>query len=111
MQEERRERAWIGESLVIEGNLTSSEDMTIAGRVEGDVSARQNALVIAPGARIRGDIVAGTVTVRGEVVGTITAARSVEVGETGSVNGDIVAPRMQVADGAVLTGRLQIATS
>ncbi|MEJ2186162.1 MAG: polymer-forming cytoskeletal protein [Gemmatimonadota bacterium] len=109
--EERRVAAWIGASIVIKGNLTSLEDMTIAGQVEGDVTVREHTLVIAPRARIRGNITARTVAVHGEVLGTITAERRVEVGETGSVDGDIVAPRMVVAEGAVLHGQLGIAAS
>ena len=106
MQEERRVAAWIGASLVINGDLTSSEDMTIAGRVEGDVAVREHDLIIAPGASIRGNIVARSVAVHGEVRGTIAANRKVEVGATGSVEGDITAPRMAVAEGAVLHGRI-----
>src|SRR5690606_24619971 len=60
---ERRVAAWIGASIVIEGNLTSSEDTTIAGRVEGDVVVREHNLVVAPGGRIHGDIIARAVAV------------------------------------------------
>lgn len=109
MPEERREKAWIGGSIVVKGDLTSSEDTTIAGRIEGDVTVRGHTLVIAPQARIRGDIVAGAVTVHGEVRGSITAQRKVEVGGTGSVDGNITAPRMAVAEGAALHGRLELA--
>jgi cytoskeletal protein CcmA (bactofilin family) len=66
---------------------------------------------VAPGARIRGNIVARAVVVHGEVLGTITADRRVEVGDTGSVDGDIVAPRMAVAEGASLRGQLRIAAA
>ena len=111
MQEERRVAAWIGASIVIRGDLTSSEDMTIAGRVEGDVTVRENTVVVAPKATIHGDIVARVVAVHGEVTGTITAAHKVEVGETGSVQGDIITPRMVVAEGAVLHGRVGTAAS
>jgi cytoskeletal protein CcmA (bactofilin family) len=110
-REERRVAAWIGASIVITGDLTSSEDMTIAGRVEGDVAVPEHAVVVAPGARIRGNIVARAVVVHGEVLGTITADRRVEVGDTGSVDGDIVAPRMAVAEGASLRGQLRIAAA
>lgn len=109
--EERRVTAWIGASIVVKGNLTSSEDITIAGQVEGDVIVREHTLVIAPEATIRGTITARTVVVQGAVVGTITAERKVEVGETGVVDGDIVAPRMVVAEGAVLHGQLGVAAS
>jgi cytoskeletal protein CcmA (bactofilin family) len=107
--EERRVTAWIGASVVVKGNLTSLEDMTIAGQIEGDVTVREHTLVIAPRARIRGNIVARTVSVHGEVLGTITAERKIEIGETGSVDGDIVAPRITVAEGAVLHGQLGVA--
>ena len=108
LQEERRENAWIGASIVIRGNLTSSEDMTLAGRVEGDVSVRENTLVIARGSSIRGDVIARAVVVHGEVTGTITARGRVEVGATGSVDGDITAPAAKIAEGAELNGRLTL---
>lgn len=108
MLEERRVAGWIGESVVIKGDLTSKEDMTIAGQVEGDVTVKEHTLVVAPRARIRGNIVAHSVAVSGEVLGTITAERKVEVGETGSVEGDIKAPRIVVAEGATLNGYLGI---
>lgn len=110
-QEERRQRAWIGGSLVIRGDLTSSEDMTIAGRVEGDVSAQNNALILAEGARILGDVTARTVTVQGHVTGSIVANSVVEIGETGSVDGDVRAPSMRVTEGARLHGRLRIGST
>lgn len=109
--EERRVAAWIGASVVIQGDVTSSDDMTIAGEIDGDVRVPRNTLVIAPEARIRGSIVAHHVSVLGKVWGSITADGSVEVGDTGSVDGDIRAPRMAVAEGAALRGRLRIDTS
>jgi cytoskeletal protein CcmA (bactofilin family) len=109
--EERRVAAWIGASILITGNVTSSEDVTIAGRVDGDVAVREHAVVVAPGAKIRGNIVARAVVVHGEVQGTITADQRVEVGETGSIDGDIVTPRMAVAEGASLRGQLRIAAA
>jgi cytoskeletal protein CcmA (bactofilin family) len=109
-REERRVAAWIGASIVVRGDVTSSEDMTIAGQVEGNVAAREHAVVIAPGARINGDITARAVVVHGAVTGTITADHRAEVGETGSVDGDVVTPRMAVAEGAVLRGQVRIAS-
>ena len=111
VKEERRVAAWIGASLVIRGDLASSEDMTIAGRVEGDVSVPKHTLVIAPSARIQGDIVARDVAVHGRVMGSVTADRKVEVGETGSVDGDVRTPRMVIAEGAVLRGRIGVAVA
>lgn len=109
VREERRVAAWIGASIIIRGDLTSSEDLTIAGQIEGDVAVPKHTLVIAPSARIHGDIVARAVAVHGKVMGSVTADGRVEVGETGSVDGDISTPRMVVAEGAVLRGRVGVA--
>lgn len=106
--QERRSRAWIGESVVVGGDLTSSEEMTIAGRVEGDVAVPEHTLIVAPGATIRGDVSARTVEVHGQVLGSITATENVEVGKTGSVRGDIDTSRMKIVEGAALGGRLEV---
>lgn len=108
MPEERRIAAWIGASLVIKGDLTSSEDMTVAGHVRGDVAVSDHSLTISPEGRVSGNIAARSVTVHGEVSGTIAAIQRVEVSATGTVDGDITAPRMVVAEGAVLRGRVDI---
>lgn len=106
--EERRVAAWIGKSVVIDGNVVSSEDLTVAGRINGDVTAADNVLVVAAGARIRGSVSARAVVVQGDVRGSVTGEQRVEVGETGVVHGDIRAPRMVVAEGAAMDGRVAI---
>src|SRR5437870_181799 len=110
LDEERRVVAWVGKSVVFKGDLSSSEDMTIDGRVEGTVKLPDHGLTIGPHAEIRSDIVAKTVTVRGTVTGTITAGDKVVISETGSVEGDIRSPRLVLADGAVLRGRADTLT-
>src|SRR5713226_6091534 len=101
---------WVGQSVVFKGDLSSSEDMTIEGRVEGTVKLDDHSLTIGPNAEIRADIVAKTVTVRGAVTGTITAGDKVVVSGTGSVEGDVISPRLALADGAVLRGRVDTLT-
>src|SRR6266446_619414 len=110
VDEERRVVAWIGKSVVFKGDLSSSEDMMIDGRLEGTVELRDYGLTIGPNAQIRADIVAKTIIVRGSVTGTITAGDKVVVSETGSVEGDIISPRLALADGAVLRGRVDTLT-
>jgi cytoskeletal protein CcmA (bactofilin family) len=104
--EERRLVAWLGKSVLFKGDLTSSEDMAIDGRVEGSIDARGHTLTIGPDADIHATVVAGTVMIQGTVHGTITAEHKVEIRESGSVDGDIVSPRLVLADGAMLRGRV-----
>jgi cytoskeletal protein CcmA (bactofilin family) len=98
--------AWVGQSVVFKGELVSAEDMTIDGRVEGTIEVRDHALTIGPDADIRADIAAKTVTVLGSVVGSIVAREKVDIRETGAVEGNIQSPRLAMADGAVLRGRV-----
>jgi cytoskeletal protein CcmA (bactofilin family) len=105
-QEERRVVAWVGKSVIFKGDLISSEDMMIDGRVEGTIDVRDHALTVGPDADIRADISARTVTVLGSINGTITAKEKVDIRETGSVIGDIVSPRIGMVDGAVLRGKV-----
>jgi cytoskeletal protein CcmA (bactofilin family) len=104
--DERRVVAWVGKSVVFKGDLVSSEDLTIDGRVEGTIGLPDHSLTVGPDGHIRADIVAKNVTVRGAVIGTITAGEKVVVYEVGSVEGDIVSPRVVVVDGASLRGRV-----
>ena len=100
----------MGKSVVFKGNVTSSEDMTIDGRVEGSIEIREHTLTVGPDADIRADVVAKVVTIFGAVTGTITARQKVEIRESGSVEGDIVSPRLAMVDGALLRGRVNDAS-
>ena len=108
--EERRAQAWVGKSVVFKGELSSSEDMTIDGRVEGTIDVRNNTLVIGPDADIRADIAAGTVTVFGAVHGNIVARDKVEVRQTASVEGNILTPRLALVEGGTVRGRVDTET-
>ena len=98
--------ARIGPSIFIKGNITSSEDLAIDGRVEGTVDVGGQRLTVGPGATVFGDVAAGAMSISGAITGTVTATERIEVRETGSVDGDISAPRLAVRDGAVLCGRI-----
>jgi len=98
----------IGKSVVVKGELSGSEDLTIDGVVEGTIELKQNVLTIGSSGRIKAQITAKAVVVQGEVHGNITAAERVEVRETGSVDGDVVAPRVAISDGAHFRGSIDM---
>jgi len=103
-QEERRLVAWLGKSVLFKGDLISSEDLTIDGEVVGSVEVKDHRLTVGPDAVIQADIVANVVIVLGTVMGKITAHYKADIRNTGIVTGDIYAPRLAMADGAVLQG-------
>jgi cytoskeletal protein CcmA (bactofilin family) len=104
--EERRVVAWVGKSVRFKGTLISSEDMTIDGHVEGSIEVRGQGLTVGPDAHIRANIVANTVTIHGAVTGNIRTTAKIEVLANGRVDGNLIAPRIAIADGAVVCGRV-----
>jgi cytoskeletal protein CcmA (bactofilin family) len=100
--------AIIGRSIQIKGELTGNEDLTIDGTVEGKIELKDNSLTIGPNGNIKADINAKAVTITGEVHGNVTAEEKVEIRETGKLRGDIVAPRLVIADGAFFKGSVEM---
>jgi cytoskeletal protein CcmA (bactofilin family) len=100
--------ALIGKSVVVKGELEGSEDLTIEGQIEGKIELRDHTLTIGPGGRIKAQVFAKSVVVCGELVGNINASDGVEIRESGSVDGDIVSPRVAIADGAHFRGSIDM---
>jgi cytoskeletal protein CcmA (bactofilin family) len=98
----------IGQSIQIKGELTGNEDLTIEGKVDGKIILKDHNLTIGANGRITAEIHAKTVVVVGEIVGNITADDKVEVAPTGSMKGDIIAPRVVLADGARFKGSIDM---
>ncbi len=98
----------IGKSVVIKGELNGSEDLTIEGHVEGTIQLRDHVLTIGPNGRIKAQVFAKSVIVLGEVTGNVTASDKVDIRDNGSVDGDIVAPRVAIAEGAHFRGSVDM---
>lgn len=99
----------IGKSVVIKGELNGSEDLTIEGHVEGKIELRDHVLTIGPNGKIKAELFAKSVVVLGEVKGNVTASEKVDIRENGSVEGDITAPRVAIAEGAHFRGSVDMA--
>jgi cytoskeletal protein CcmA (bactofilin family) len=98
----------IGKSVVIKGELNGSEDLTVEGQVEGTIQLRDHVLTIGPNGRIKAQVFAKAVIVLGEVTGNVTASDKVDIRDNGSVDGDIVSPRVAIAEGAHFRGSVDM---
>src|SRR6195256_4225204 len=98
----------IGKSVVIKGELNGSEDLTIEGHVEGTIQLKEHVLTIGPNGRIKAQVFAKSVIVLGEVQGNVSASDKVDIRDNGSVEGDIVSPRVAIAEGAHFRGSVDM---
>jgi len=107
-QNRERDNVNIGKSVVIKGELNGSEDLTIEGQVEGTIQLRDHVLTIGANGRIKAQVFAKAVIVLGEVTGNVTASEKVDIRDNGSVDGDIIAPRVAIAEGAHFRGSVDM---
>ncbi len=103
-----RDMVNIGKSVVIKGELSGSEDLTIEGHVEGRIDLKGNVLTIGPNGKIKAEVFAKAVVVLGEVTGNVTASEKVDIRDNGSVDGDIASPRVAIAEGAHFRGSVDM---
>jgi cytoskeletal protein CcmA (bactofilin family) len=96
----------VGHGMQLTGSLTSPGTVVVAGRFDGEIVCDRLVRVM-PGGVVKGPVRAEAVLVEGAVDGDIAAARHVELARTGRVRGDVTGPRVAVAEGAYLQGRLR----
>jgi cytoskeletal protein CcmA (bactofilin family) len=97
----------LGKTLTIKGELRSTEDLTIEGRVEGPISCEGLAVVIAASADIAGSVLARDITVFGRVAGQLVATEVVDVRARATVVGDIISARFILDPASDFTGRVE----
>jgi cytoskeletal protein CcmA (bactofilin family) len=102
-----RDNTVIGPSILISGKLTGDEDLTVRGRVEGELNLSKTLIVETSGI-VKANVAVKNAVVSGVVVGNIAATESVELTKEGRMVGDIRAPRVIIVDGASFRGRVDM---
>jgi cytoskeletal protein CcmA (bactofilin family) len=97
----------IGPSILINGKLSGDEDLTVRGRVEGELSLTKT-LIVEPSGIVKANVQVKNAIISGVVVGNISATESVELTREGRMVGDINSPRVIIVDGASFRGRVDM---
>ena len=98
----------IGASLAINGEITSDEDLTIAGRIRGPVLIRNGSLTVTERAVLDSNVRAPRVVVGGAVTGAISASERIELKATAVVSGSLSANQVVIADTATFNGQIDM---
>src|SRR6185295_7338980 len=97
----------IGPSILINGKLSGDEDLTVRGRVEGELTLTKT-LIVEPSGVVKANVEVRNAVVSGVVVGNTAATESVELTKEGRMVGDIRSPRVIIVDGASFRGRVDM---
>jgi cytoskeletal protein CcmA (bactofilin family) len=95
----------IGSKVKLVGDLSGDEDVLVNGRVEGKIRVDRK-VVVSPGAEVEGDVQAKAVIIGGRVHGQVLASERAELLASGRVQGNVHAPRIVMAEGAQIQGRV-----
>jgi cytoskeletal protein CcmA (bactofilin family) len=101
------ERAEIGASIIVKGDITAREDIVIRGRVEGSITVEGHSVVIRAGADIVADVHAHAIVVAGQVLGALVADDAIELQASAEIEGDLAAPILRMHEGAVFNGQAE----
>jgi cytoskeletal protein CcmA (bactofilin family) len=97
----------IGSTIVIDGEISGDEDLTVRGTIKGRISLSASLFVEGSGS-VEADIETENVEISGSVTGNIHSSQKVEIKTDGRMVGDIKAPRILIADGAIFKGNVDM---
>ncbi len=100
-------RTYVGPKVRLHGDLTGEEDMLFDGRIEGRVNVARS-FRVGPEGEVLADVTANVVVIGGHVVGNVVAGERVELLPTGSLEGNIRAPKIVIAEGARFRGSVDM---
>ena len=98
----------LGPTIVVSGELTSGEDITVQGRVNGQVMVKDAVLTIGEQAQLHADVRGSRVLVKGHVKGSIVASERIELTPSAAVEGSLSANRVVLSDGTHFNGRIDM---
>ena len=102
------EVAVIGSSIQINGDLRGDEDLRIEGNVSGTVELKNSVLTIGREGKVTADVYAKSIAVDGETKGDLYATERVSVHVNARVQGNIIAPKVSIEEGAHFKGSIEM---
>lgn len=98
----------LGSTIVLNGEIEAHEDMLVEGRVQGKITLPSGTLTVAKGARVEAEVRVRALVLHGQLKGTVRAAEKAVISETAEMNGDVITPRITIANGARFAGGIRM---
>jgi len=102
-----RAAACISQGIKIKGEVTGKEDLFVDGVLEGKLEMSGGSVTVGPNGKVKADIHAREIIVRGDVQGKLIGRDRVQLWSTGHVIGEVQTDRLAIEDGAVLRGKVE----
>ena len=102
------ETSSIGPGLRVNGHVAGDEDLVVEGYVEGKIELPGNLVRVGAQGRIKADVHGRVADIAGQVEGNVFAEEQVLVRASGTVRGNLTAPRVSLEDGAKFKGAIDM---
>jgi cytoskeletal protein CcmA (bactofilin family) len=102
-----RATACITQGIRIKGEITGREDLFIDGTLEGKLDLGSASVTVGPNGKVKADVSAREVVVRGQLDGKIDGTERVQLWNSGRVTGEVRTERLAIEDGALLRGKVE----
>lgn len=93
----------IGKETSLDGNIASSGNIRVEGKVSGDVVAKEK-FVLGDEATVSGNVVARSAEIGGKIEGNIEISEVLTLKPSAIINGDILTNKLVVEPGATFNG-------
>ena len=97
----------LGPDASFKGDLTYDKGMRLHGKFEGNIMT-PGRLHVTKEAKMQADVDAGSIAIEGDVKGKLSASDRVELKQSARYEGDLVASKLVVDEGAVLSGHVTV---
>jgi cytoskeletal protein CcmA (bactofilin family) len=106
-----REKATIGASITVKGELSGGEDLLIHGQVEGKIDLKKHNVTVGRSGKVKADVYGKTISIEGDLQGNLFGEEKVIIRESGTVRGNITSPRVNLEDGSKFKGSIDMDSS
>jgi cytoskeletal protein CcmA (bactofilin family) len=104
----RSDRAIIGPTLKIQGEVSGEEDLLIQGQIDGKISVKGQSVTIGKSGKVQADIHAKIIRVEGRVRGDLFGLQEIVIEASGDVEGNLVAPSVRLENGSRFKGSIDM---
>ena len=104
----RSDRAVIGPTLKISGEISGEEELLIQGQIDGKIVVKGQGVTVGKSGRVRADIHARSVRVEGQVRGDLFGEQEVVLESSGDVEGNLIAPSVRLENGSRFKGSIDM---
>ncbi|MDD2386070.1 MAG: polymer-forming cytoskeletal protein [Bacteroidales bacterium] len=93
----------IGNGTTLTGDVSSTGDIRIDGKLQGNLNSKSK-LVLGASGKLIGEVFCKNAEVSGQIEGKITVEELLVLKSSSKIYGDIIASKLSIEPGAVFTG-------